>query len=112
MISLTVQTEILEVLQEELEEAGRQKEYLDQLYTLMLERAPDLLEDLEVDFDARSVKLPPGLGPLLRIPRSHSSAISNQNDDHPDLKELSRMSHGVCKFVIGCGGCEHVGTRL
>ncbi|XP_033627716.1 uncharacterized protein LOC117290424 isoform X2 [Asterias rubens] len=45
-------TEILEVLQEELEEAGRQKEYLDQLYTLMLERAPDLLEDLEVDFDA------------------------------------------------------------
>ncbi|XP_022093197.1 uncharacterized protein LOC110980634 isoform X2 [Acanthaster planci] len=44
--------EILEVLREELEEAGRQKEYLDQLYTLMLERAPSLLADLEENFDA------------------------------------------------------------
>ncbi|XP_038075088.1 autophagy-related protein 23-like isoform X2 [Patiria miniata] len=45
-------SEILEVLRDELEEAGRQKEYLDQLYTLMLERAPSLLADLEENFDA------------------------------------------------------------
>ncbi|XP_041456555.1 titin homolog isoform X1 [Lytechinus variegatus] len=43
--------EILHVLQDELEEAGRQKQYLDQLYTLMLERAPELLEHLEQDFE-------------------------------------------------------------
>ena len=43
------------MLREELEEAGRQKEYLDQLYALMLEKAPGLLADLEEDFDARSV---------------------------------------------------------
>ncbi|XP_071501069.1 uncharacterized protein [Diadema antillarum] len=44
--------EILHVLQEELEESSRQKQYLDQLYTLMLERAPELLEHLEQDFEA------------------------------------------------------------
>ncbi|XP_072043259.1 uncharacterized protein [Amphiura filiformis] len=40
-------SEILEVLREEVEEAGRQKNYLDQLYTLMLEKAPELLNQLE-----------------------------------------------------------------
>ena len=43
------------MLQDELEEAGRQKQYLDQLYTLMLERAPELLEHLEQDFEGRYV---------------------------------------------------------
>ena len=53
LLAFLVQSEILHVLQEELEEAGRQKQYLDQLYSLMLQRAPELLEDLEQDFEAR-----------------------------------------------------------
>ena len=47
------QSEILEVFREELQEASRQKQYLDQLYALMLERAPELLEEMEQDFEAR-----------------------------------------------------------
>ncbi|XP_030847646.1 uncharacterized protein LOC589102 isoform X2 [Strongylocentrotus purpuratus] len=51
VLKLAKKDEILHVLQDELEEAGRQKQYLDQLYTLMLERAPELLEHLEQDFE-------------------------------------------------------------
>lgn len=47
------QSEILEVFREELQEASRQKQYLDQLYALMLERAPELLEEMDQEFEAR-----------------------------------------------------------
>ncbi|PIK41371.1 hypothetical protein BSL78_21781 [Apostichopus japonicus] len=48
-------SEILQVFQEEVQEANRQKQYLDQLYTLMLERAPELLEEMEQDFEASEI---------------------------------------------------------
>lgn len=48
-------SEILEVFREELQEASRQKQYLDQLYALMLEKAPELLEEMEQDFEASEI---------------------------------------------------------
>ncbi|XP_033102546.1 uncharacterized protein LOC117105491 isoform X2 [Anneissia japonica] len=45
-------TEILEVFRAESLEASRQKQYLDQLYSLMLENAPQLLGNLEQELDA------------------------------------------------------------
>ncbi|XP_077996521.1 uncharacterized protein LOC144449821 [Glandiceps talaboti] len=44
-------TEILKVLRENIEESRRQKTYLDQLYALMLDQAPSLLEQMDEEFD-------------------------------------------------------------
>nr|XP_006817915.1 PREDICTED: golgin subfamily B member 1-like [Saccoglossus kowalevskii] len=44
-------SEILEVLRENMEESYRQKQYLDQLYALVLEEAPLLLEQMDQVFD-------------------------------------------------------------
>lgn len=47
-----IQEEILRVLRETYVESSRQKSYLDQLMSAVVERAPWLLDDIETEFEA------------------------------------------------------------